>query len=94
MSLLWAAVSAAFANVDQVLADYSGQYTCIQGTTAMQLRVFGDISEQTHRVVFQFGPTVSNPTIPAGSFVLEGTYQTNGGVIDLHPIQWISQPYG
>jgi predicted aspartyl protease len=29
-----------------------------------------------------------------GSFVLEGTFQTNGGIIDIHPIQWLSQPYG
>jgi predicted aspartyl protease len=91
---LWGAVSAAFANDGRVLAEYSGQYTCVQGTTTLQLRVFGDLSEQTHRAIFQFGPTLSNPTIPSGSFVLEGTFQTEGGVIDLHPIKWVTQPYG
>ena len=47
---------AGFANDDQVLAEYSGQYTCIQGTTTLRLRVFGDFSKPTHRP-FQFGPT-------------------------------------
>jgi predicted aspartyl protease len=96
-SVLAATVSgteASFANDDQVLAEYSGQYTCIQGATALRLRVFGDFSKPTHKAIFQFGPTSTNRTIPTGSFVLEGTFQTNGGVIDLHPIGWISQPYG
>ena len=96
-SVLAATVSGtgpSFANDDQVLAEYSGQYTCIQGTTALRLRVFGDFTKSTHKAIFQFGPTLTNQTVPTGSFVLEGTFQTNGGVIDLHPVGWISQPYG
>jgi predicted aspartyl protease len=88
------ATTAAAAGETQVIAEYSGEYRCVQGPTALRLQVFGDLSQPTHTVVFQFGPTIGNPTVPTGSFALEGTLQTNGGRLDLHPTQWISQPYG
>jgi hypothetical protein len=45
---------------DQLIAEYDGSYSCLQGPTGLHLRVFSG-SDATHRkVVFQFGPTSAN----------------------------------
>jgi hypothetical protein len=48
----------------------------ILGTTSLP---FGDISGPAHKAIFEFGPTLSNSTIPSGSIALEATFQINGG---------------
>ena len=78
----------------EVSSEYSGQYTCAQGLTALTLLVQTGTDGSSQDVVMQFGPLPENPTIPSGSYLLHGVVDSTQGVLDLKPVSWIAQPHG
>ena len=44
--------------------------------------------------VFKFYPTASNPSIPSGSYRMQGTYNNKTGELRLGGLQWIDRPAG
>jgi hypothetical protein len=43
---------------------------------------------------FKFYPTASNPSIPSGSYQMQGTYNKDTGELRLGGVQWIDRPAG
>jgi len=79
---------------DEIIAEYTGHYVCIQGLTALNLQIVRGDDIASPNVIFNFGPTESNPTVPSGSFFLRGTVELNGGTLSLSPVSWLSRPPG
>jgi gag-polyprotein putative aspartyl protease len=77
-----------------VIAEYTGQYVCMQGLTALDLQIVKGDDIASPDVIFNFGPTESSPTVPTGSFLLHGAVALNGGTLSLSPVSWLSQPPG
>lgn len=65
---------------------YEGYYICQQGKTALTLKV--DFSNDAADAVFDF---VTDKDIK-GSFTMNGSFDKNGRVIELHGKEWIEQP--
>lgn len=84
----------AYANSDQIVAEYTGYYVCAQGITGLVLQILRVNDEASPSVVFKFGPTASNPAVPSGAFLLRGTVGLNGGELSLRPVSWLSRPFG
>jgi predicted aspartyl protease len=72
---------------------WEGSYLCVQGPTNLRLkaRAFPD---RTIEAIFEFGPIHGNNNIPTGSFLLRGINHNSGGLLQLTPVRWISQPVG
>src|SRR5271157_2518853 len=73
--------------------EYTGDYSCPQGVTNMDLKVFSNPEDPNEQyAIFSFGPPSTNVTEdPQGSFLLSGRANTRDG-ISLQPVSWIKQP--
>lgn len=70
---------------------WEGAYDCGQGRTGLTLTLDATPSGQVTGV-FDFWPRSDNPSVPRGSFRVEGTI-SQAGQLQLHGVSWISQPY-
>lgn len=68
---------------------WEGTYRCRQGLTGMKLTVFV-VDDHEVEATFEFFPVKSNPDVPRGSFVVEGSYTATG--FTLQPGHWIKRP--
>lgn len=68
---------------------WEGTYRCRQGLTGMKLTVFV-VDDHEVEATFEFFPVKSNPNVPRGSYVVEGTYTATG--FTLQPDHWIKRP--
>lgn len=67
---------------------WEGTYTANQGETRLTLTV----KEET--VEFAFGPTLANPSVPEGKFVMFFEYDSVTGALSLEQGKWIQKPSG
>lgn len=67
---------------------WEGTYTANQGETRLTLTVKEDTVE------FAFGPTLANPTVPEGKFVMFYEYDSVTGALSLEQGKWIQKPSG
>ncbi|MBN2285867.1 MAG: M23 family metallopeptidase [Tissierellales bacterium] len=72
---------------------WEGSYTCSQGLTNLRLEITENASYEID-AVFNFYANVSNPSVPAGSFRMVGTYDAISKAINLDATEWIDQPSG
>jgi hypothetical protein len=77
------------ARIDRV---YEGAYICSQGTTGLSLQIIGGKTYDGIYGIFHFHPILTNPNVPAGSFVVKGVFDEAGGLINMEPISWITRP--
>lgn len=77
---------------DAVLGSWTGVYVCAQGDTRLRLSFDRGPGPADLTAVFAFGPTADNPTVPRGSYRMEGTLAE--GVLDLNATTWIKKPRG
>jgi hypothetical protein len=75
---------------------WEGTYVCNQGLSAVRLTLDVD---RTNNVVarYDFGPVPSNPTVPAGAYLLTGALVPQGGNAftgALVDSEWIVRPPG
>lgn len=75
---------------DRAIAEYTGNYVCVQGLTNLKLQILRQDNISSPNAVFEFGPTVSNPSVPYGAFLLRGTVALSGGSLNFRPISWLS----
>ncbi|MFD0593104.1 hypothetical protein ACFQZ4_11590 [Catellatospora coxensis] len=68
---------------------WEGTYRCRQGLTGMKLVLFV-VDDHEVEATFEFFPVKSNPNVPRGSFVVEGSYTATG--FTLQPGHWIKRP--
>ncbi len=78
-------------SVAAVMGSWTGTYLCGQGESAMDLLIY-DAGGGRLDARMSFGPTPSNPTVPKGSFAMEGTLEDD--VMTLTGTTWIEQPDG
>ncbi|MFB5086075.1 hypothetical protein PGC35_02455 [Psychrobacillus sp. PGGUH221] len=67
---------------------WEGTYTANQGETRLTLTV----KEET--VEFAFGPTLTNPKVPEGKFIMFFEYDKVTGALSLEQGKWIQKPSG
>jgi predicted aspartyl protease len=72
---------------------WQGSYSCLQGETGVTLTMTVT-GEHSLDAVFEFRPTPRNPSVPAGSFMLQGDPAAPDGLLNLRPFRWISRPPG
>ncbi|WP_155371302.1 hypothetical protein [Catellatospora vulcania] len=68
---------------------WEGTYRCRQGLTGLKLTLFV-VDDHEVEATFEFFPVSSNPNVPRGSFVLEGSYSATG--FTLQPDHWVKRP--
>ena len=73
---------------------WQGGYECLQGSTALELRVDHDLADDTLGAEFAFGPSAENPDVPMGRYAMEGEYQALAGSLTLQPTAWLEEPEG
>jgi hypothetical protein len=73
---------------------YTGEYLCDQGTTGLKLQILGGQSDREIYGIFHFFPVLTNPDVPAGSFVVKGLLDEQRGLINMEPVSWITRPAG
>jgi ATP-dependent protease ClpP protease subunit len=79
---------------DAVEQEYQGVYYCAAQVAHLTLKVFQRSNEPRRRALFVFGPHDAGSAVPRGSFIVEGSIDTSGGVMTLAPVKWVSQPPG
>jgi clan AA aspartic protease (TIGR02281 family) len=84
----------AVAQSPQVLLEYSGSYSCVQGLTKLTLRILKPTSVSDPNVIFAFGPDILNPRVPNGEYWGQDSFSANGSRFTLTPVRWIAQPPG
>jgi murein DD-endopeptidase MepM/ murein hydrolase activator NlpD len=69
---------------------WTGTYTATQGETALDLT----LSEENGNLYahFSFGPLVTNPTVPEGSFYMDVEFNPNTKEIILAGREWVTRP--
>jgi hypothetical protein len=75
-------------------AEYRGAYFCGRLVAHLTLTVFPAAGEQLRRAIFSFGPEPTSPSVPRGSFIVQGSIDVHGGEMSLAPVRWVSQPAG
>ncbi|MFC7240920.1 hypothetical protein ACFQO7_00370 [Catellatospora aurea] len=68
---------------------WEGTYRCRQGLTGLKLVIFV-VDDHEVEATFEFFPVKSNPNVPRGSYVVEGSYTATG--FTLEPDHWIKRP--
>ena len=84
--------SATDGDAANLIGDWTGSYTCSQGLTGLDLSIERSSSGVVN-ATFNFYPLPENPSVPTGSFLMEGSYGENGNLI-LNGTDWLEQPTG
>jgi hypothetical protein len=72
---------------------WEGHYTCGQGLTGLDLRIYGPGAGGSLDVKLSFYPLRSNPGVPVGIAIYHGTYYSASRIV-LSPGHWILKPAG
>lgn len=75
------------------LGEWSGAYTCAQGTTGGTLKITHAKGEDFEGV-FKFYPTVKSPNVPSGTYEVSGQYDAETKRALINPGKWINRPRG
>lgn len=75
-----------------VLGTWEGVYDCAQGSTGLRLDVEAGEGPTGIKAVFHFRKTEGNPTVPTGSYHMEG--ELEDGRFNLRRGGWIERPDG
>ena len=77
-----------------LLAPWHGSYMCNQGLTRLQLTLRRPAGGDESRIEadFVFSADPDNPSVPTGSFRMEGTVNRNDRTLALKHIRWLEQP--
>jgi hypothetical protein len=73
--------------------EWTGQYLCGQGVTAIRLVVV-PTGAGGARAVGHFFPTAENPRVPEGCWALTGLFDQVSGEFSLRKAHWIVRPRG
>jgi hypothetical protein len=73
---------------------YNGEYLCDQAATGLSLQLLDEKIQNSTYGIFHFFPMLTNPNVPAGSFVVKGLFDEQRGLIDMQPVSWITRPFG
>jgi hypothetical protein len=72
---------------------WTGTYTCLQGLTGMEL-VITQHGSTAIEAVFSFYADPSNPSVPSGTFSMDGTFHDADRTVSLNGTQWLNKPSG
>jgi hypothetical protein len=77
-----------------VFQEYAGSYTCPQGQTNVDLKVFSNPNNPgVQYAIFSFGPPGTDlDNHPNGSYLMNGTFNLSPGTLELQPVSWIKEP--
>jgi hypothetical protein len=70
---------------------WRGLYVCGQGLTGLTLDV-RDTAPGRIEATFRFGPVPSNPDVPKGAYLMQGTVDRLTREVDLVGVKWIDRP--
>jgi DNA-binding transcriptional MerR regulator len=87
-------IKAAQDSQNTILAEYKGSYECRLGSARFTLQVLGNSKPAGTNYIFSFGPTAENPSVPEGSFIMQGGLDLAGGSLNLSPVSWLVKPAG
>ncbi len=73
------------------LGDWTGDYTCSQGTTGATLHI-ASLKGDQFEGEFQFYPTAKNPYVSRGKYKVFGEYDRDSQRILVNPSAWIERP--
>ncbi len=90
----WNSVDHVAAPTQAVEAEYQGAYFCGPLVAKVTLSVFPQSPGAPRRALFSFTPQSGSGTTGRGAFVVQGTIDLSGGVLQVSPVQWVSQPAG
>lgn len=76
-----------------VAGSWRGKYVCTQGVTALNMSIT-DKPGGRLEASFSFGPLPSNPQVPRGAYLMDGSYDAKTGRITLQPRRWTREPDG
>jgi hypothetical protein len=88
----WNSVDHVAAPTQAVEAEYQGAYFCGPLVARVTLSVFPHSPGAPRRALFSFTPQSGSGTAGRGAFVVQGTIDLSGGVLQVSPVQWVSQP--
>ncbi len=92
-ALVLLAVWAGPAAAKSVIGDWAGVYDCAQGKTALELEITG-LDKTQIQALFYFHAVPENPHVPAGCFLMTGTFDELSGQLQLRPGKWLLRPDG
>lgn len=75
-----------------VVGSWTGLYQCAQGSTALELEISGGEDAVVARFAFSAHP--SNPSVPSGSFMMTGRFDTKTATLTLTQQRWVDRPQG
>jgi hypothetical protein len=73
---------------------WTGEYTCLQGSTALELVLQPAKDATSLRGWFHFRSTPTNPGVPEGCFEMAGQFDPAGRQLSLLAGRWLRQPPG
>lgn len=73
------------------LGEWSGTYTCAQGTTGGTLKIT-HVRGEDFEGVFKFYPTAKNPNVASGSYEVSGQYDLESRRTLINPGKWLNRP--
>lgn len=76
-----------------VLGGWHGKYVCGQGVTSLRLSI-AQKPKGRIAATFRFGPLPENPTVPVGSYKMEGSFDAKTRRIRLKGVEWIDATSG
>jgi hypothetical protein len=76
-----------------VLGNWHGKYVCVQGVTALNLRIIESPSGGI-AATFRFGPLPENPSVPKGSYLMEGSFEAKSRRLVLKGVRWLDDSSG
>ena len=77
-----------------VEAEYQGAYFCGALVAKVTLSVFPQSLGVPRRALFSFTPQSGGAPEARGAFIVQGNIDLAGGVLQVSPVQWVSQPAG
>jgi len=94
----WSQVDHVAAPTQAVEAEYQGAYFCGPLVTKVTLSVFPLTLGAPHRALLSFTPQSGAPASGGGggrgAFIVQGNIDLASGVLQVSPVQWVSQPAG
>jgi hypothetical protein len=77
-------------NLSNISGTWIGKYVCGQGVTGLTLKISQNGIET--QAEFIFYPVIENPTVPSGSAIYKGYFDSNSGQMTMFGSYWIKQP--
>jgi hypothetical protein len=90
----WGQVDHVAAPTQTVEVEYQGAYFCGPLVAKVTLSVFPPSPGAPRRALFSFTPQSGGTPEARGAFIVQGNIDLAGGVLQVSPVQWVSQPAG